>query len=205
MGKRESVFGLAVGIIMILFLTACANRLSELPVPDSTIFGYEGETKIIFDEVCAQYNENKEKNQVFLPIVQVLGTYEEEDITKIVSCVSLTEMSLEEGNLIIAGTDIFPMVTEIKYKNKENEEYEIINLNSAKTVLANGSASFPDVFLLICGPLEDVKQDIENGTFALPEMDKEKSRQMEYIEWANVNVSTVNSDINYDEYFQFAE
>jgi len=32
------------------------------------------------------------------------------------------------------------MVTEIKY---ENEEYEIINLNSAETVLANGSASFP--------------------------------------------------------------
>ncbi len=202
MGKRKSVFCLAVGIILMLFLTACANRPSELPVPDSTVFGYEGETKIIFDGVCAQYNENKEKNQVFLPIVQVLGTYEEENITKIVSCVSLTEMSLEEGNLILAGTNIFPAVTEIKYKN---EEYEIINLNSAETVLANGSASFPDVFLLICGPLEEVKQDIENGTFALPEMDKEKSRQREYIEWANVNVSTVNSDINYDEYFRFAE
>ena len=85
-------------------------------------------------------------NQVFLPIVQVLGTYEEGNITKIVSCVSLTEMSLEEGNLTIAGTNIFPMVTEIKY---ENEEYEIINLNSAETVLANGSASFPEVVKLV--------------------------------------------------------
>lgn len=126
--------------------------------------------------------------------MQVLGTYEEGNITKIVSCVSLTEMSLEEGNLTIAGTNIFPMVTEIKY---ENEEYEIINLNSAETVLANGSASFPEVFLLICGPLEDVKQDIENRTFALPEMEKKKSREREYIEWSNVNVSTVNGDINY--------
>ncbi len=144
----------------------------------------------------------KEKNQVFLPIVQVLGTYEEGNITKIVSCVSLTEMSLEEGNLTIAGTNIFPMVTEIKY---ENEEYEVINLNSAETVLANGSASFPEVFLLICGPLEDVKQDIENRTFALPEMEKTKSREREYIEWSNVNVSTVNGDINYDEYFRLAD
>ena len=92
--------------------------------------------------------------------------------------------------------------TEIKY---ENEEYEIINLNSAETVLANGSASFPEVFLLICGPLEDVKQDIENRTFALPEMEKKKSREREYIEWSNVNVSTVNGDINYDEYFRLAD
>ena len=183
-------------------VTACTNRSSELPAPDSTVFGYEGETKIIFEGVCAKYNDKKEKNQVLLPIVQVLGTYEEGNITKIVSCVSLTEMSLEEGNLTIAGTNIFPMVTEIKY---ENEEYEIINLNSAETVLANGSASFPEVFLLICGPLEDVKQDIENGTFALPEMEKEKSREREYIEWSNVNVSTVNGDINYDEYFRLAD
>ena len=94
------------------------------------------------------------------------------------------------------------MVTEIKY---ENEEYEIINLNSAETVLANGSTSFPEVFLLICGPLEDVKQDIENRTFALPEMEKKKSREREYIEWSNVNVSTVNGDINYDEYFRLAD
>ena len=183
-------------------VAACTNRSSELPAPDSTVFGYEGETKIIFDGVCAKYNDKKEKNQVFLPIVQVLGTYEEGNITKIVSCVSLTEMSLEEGNLTIAGTNIFPMVTEIKY---ENEEYEIINLNSAETVLANGSASFPEVFLLICGPLEDVKQDIENRTFALPEMEKKKSREREYIEWSNVNVSTVNGDINYDEYFRLAD
>ena len=183
-------------------VAACTNRSSELPAPDSTVFGYEGETKIIFDGVCAKYNDKKEKNQVFLPIVQVLGTYEEGNITKIVSCVSLTEMSLEEGNLTIAGTNIFPMVTEIKY---ENEEYEIINLNSAETVLANGSASFPEVFLLICGPLEDVKQDIENRTFALPEMEKTKSREREYIEWSNVNVSTVNGDINYDEYFRLAD
>ena len=183
-------------------VAACTNRSSELPAPDSTVFGYEGETKIIFDGVCAKYNDKKEKNQVFLPIVQVLGTYEEGNITKIVSGVSLTEMSLEEGNLTIAGTNIFPMVTEIKY---ENEEYEVINLNSAETVLANGSASFPEVFLLICGPLEDVKQDIENRTFALPEMEKTKSREREYIEWSNVNVSTVNGDINYDEYFRLAD
>ena len=193
MEKRKIVFYLTIGMILILHLTACTNRSSELPAPDSTVFGYEGETKIIFDGVCAKYNDKKEKNQVFLPIVQVLGTYEEGNITKIVSCVSLTEMSLEEGNLTIAGTNIFPMVTEIKY---ENEEYEIINLNSAETVLANGSASFPEVFLLICGPLEDVKQDIENRTFALPEMEKKKSREREYIEWSNVNVSTVNSVVS---------
>ena len=66
-------------------------------------------------------------------------------------------------------------------------------------------ASFPEVFLLICGPLEDVKQDIENRTFALPEMEKKKSREREYIEWSNVNVSTVNGDINYDEYFRLAD
>ena len=179
MEKRKIVFYLTIGMILILHLTACTNRSSELPAPDSTVFGYEGETKIIFDGVCAKYNDKKEKNQVFLPIVQVLGTYEEGNITKIVSCVSLTEMSLEEGNLI--------------------------NLNSAETVLANGSASFPEVFLLICGPLEDVKQDIENRTFALPEMEKTKSREREYIEWSNVNVSTVNGDINYDEYFRLAD
>lgn len=50
------------------------------------------------------------------------------------------------SNLTIAGTNIFPMVTEIKY---ENEEYEVINLNSAETVLANGSASFPEVCMRI--------------------------------------------------------
>lgn len=202
MEKRKRDFFLAVGIILTLLLAACANRPGELPIPDSTVFGYEGETKIIFDGVCAQYNENKEENQVFLPIVQVLGTYEEGDITKIVSCVSLTEMCLEEENLILSGSNIFPMVTEVKYKN---EEYEIINLNSAETVLANSSVSFPDVFLLICGPLEEVKQNIENGTFVLPEIDKAMSRQREYIEWANVDVSTVNDDINYDEYFRLAE
>ena len=116
MEKRKIVFYLTIGMILILHLTACTNRSSELPAPDSTVFGYEGETKIIFDGVCAKYNDKKEKNQVFLPIVQVLGTYEEGNITKIVSCVSLTEMSLEEGNLTIAGTNIFPMVTEIKYE-----------------------------------------------------------------------------------------
>ena len=61
------------------------------------------------------------------------------------------------------------------------------------------------IFLLICGPLEDVKQDIENRTFALPEMEKKKSREREYIEWSSVNVSTVNGDINYDEYFRLAD
>ena len=116
MEKRKIVLYLTIGMILILHLTACTNRSSELPAPDSTVFGYEGETKIIFDGVCAKYNDKKEKNQVFLPIVQVLGTYEEGNITKIVSCVSLTEMSLEEGNLTIAGTNIFPMVTEIKYE-----------------------------------------------------------------------------------------
>ena len=98
MEKRKIVFYLTIGMILILHLTACASRSSELPAPDSTVFGYEGETKIIFDGVCAKYNDKKEKNQVFLPIVQVLGTYEEGNITKIVSCVSLTEMSLEELN-----------------------------------------------------------------------------------------------------------
>lgn len=41
--------------------------------------------------------------------------------------------------------------------------------------------------------------------FALPEMEKTKSREREYIEWSNVNVSTVNGDINYDEYFRLAD
>ena len=77
MEKRKIVFYLTIGMILILHLTACTNRSSELPAPDSTVFGYEGETKIIFDGVCAKYNDKKEKNQVFLPIVQVLGTYEE--------------------------------------------------------------------------------------------------------------------------------
>ena len=67
------------------------------------------------------------------------------------------------------------------------------------------SKYYDEVFLLICGPLEDVKQDIENRTFALPEMEKTKSREREYIEWSNVNVSTVNGDINYDEYFRLAD
>lgn len=75
MEKRKIVFYLTIGMILILHLTACTNRSSELPAPDSTVFGYEGETKIIFDGVCAKYNDKKEKNQVFLPIVQVLGTY----------------------------------------------------------------------------------------------------------------------------------
>ena len=44
-----------------------------------------------------------------------------------------------------------------------------------------------------------------NRTFALPEMEKKKSREREYIEWSNVNVSTVNGDINYDEYFRLAD
>lgn len=42
-------------------------------------------------------------------------------------------------------------------------------------------------------------------SFALPEMEKTKSREREYIEWSNVNVSTVNGDINYDEYFRLAD
>ena len=68
MEKRKIVFYLTIGMILILHLTACTNRSSELPAPDSTVFGYEGETKIIFDGVCAKYNDKKEKNQVFLPI-----------------------------------------------------------------------------------------------------------------------------------------
>ena len=61
MGKRKIVFYLTIGMILILHLTACTNRSSELPAPDSTVFGYEGETKIIFDGVCAKYNDKKEK------------------------------------------------------------------------------------------------------------------------------------------------
>ena len=72
MEKRKIVFYLTIGMILILHLTACTNRSSELPAPDSTVFGYEGETKIIFDGVCAKYNDKKEKNQVFLPIVHLL-------------------------------------------------------------------------------------------------------------------------------------
>ncbi len=49
MEKRKIVFYLTIGMILILHLTACTNRSSELPAPDSTVFGYEGETKIIFD------------------------------------------------------------------------------------------------------------------------------------------------------------
>ena len=44
-----------------------------------------------------------------------------------------------------------------------------------------------------------------NLSYALPEMEKKKSREREYIEWSNVNVSTVNGDINYDEYFRLAD
>lgn len=57
MEKRKIVFYLTIGMILILHLTACTNRSSELPAPDSTVFGYEGETKIIFDGVCAKYND----------------------------------------------------------------------------------------------------------------------------------------------------
>ena len=42
MEKRKIVFYLTIGMILILHLTACANRSSELPAPDSTVFGYEG-------------------------------------------------------------------------------------------------------------------------------------------------------------------
>lgn len=58
MEKRKIVFYLTIGMILILHLTACTNRSSELPAPDSTVFGYEGETKIIFDGVCAKYNDS---------------------------------------------------------------------------------------------------------------------------------------------------
>ena len=130
MEKRKIVFYLTIGMILILHLTACTNRSSELPAPDSTVFGYEGETKIIFDGVCAKYNDKKEKNQVFLPIVQVLGTYEEGNITKIVSCVSLTEMSLEEGNLTIA-TLLTPMAknTQITLTARTNHTVSSISMS----------------------------------------------------------------------------
>ena len=42
MEKRKIVFYLTIGMILILHLTACTNRSSELPAPDSTVFGYEG-------------------------------------------------------------------------------------------------------------------------------------------------------------------
>lgn len=83
MEKRKIVFYLTIGMILILHLTACTNRSSELPAPDSTVLDMREKQKIIFDGVCAEYNDKKEKNQVFLPIVQVLGTYEEGNITKI--------------------------------------------------------------------------------------------------------------------------
>ena len=55
MEKRKIVFYLTIGMILILHLTACTNRSSELPAPDSTVFGYEGETKIICSDI---YNPN---------------------------------------------------------------------------------------------------------------------------------------------------
>lgn len=98
----------------------------------------------------------------------------------------------EKGFLSTVGFEWNPAATD-----KEIAEFE--------TVLHHQLPAEFKEFLLICGPLEDVKQDIENRTFALPEMEKKKSREREYIEWSNVNVSTVNGDINYDEYFRLAD
>ena len=71
MEKRKIVFYLTIGMILILHLTACTNRSSELPAPDSTVFGYEGETKIIFDGVCAKYNENSKSSNIKARTVKV--------------------------------------------------------------------------------------------------------------------------------------
>lgn len=185
--------------VMVLLLMACSNQAKELPIPDSAIFGYEGETEIVFREACSYYNENKEDNQIFLPIVEVLGSYKEEDVTKIVSCVMVTELVLEGENLTVKNPKYYPVVTDIKYRD---EEYDLIKFNSAEDILEEAEASFPDVFALICGPLEQVKQDIESSTLALSELGEELTRQREYVEWANVDVSTVNNEYSFEEYFE---
>lgn len=185
--------------VMVLLLMACSNQAKELPIPDSAIFGYEGETEIVFREACSYYNENKEDNQIFLPIVEVLGSYKEEEVTKIVSCVMVTELVLEGENLTVKNPKYYPVVTDIKYRD---EEYDLITFNSAEDILEEAEASFPDVFALICGPLEQVKQDIESSTLALSELGEELTRQREYVEWANVDVSTVNNEYSFEEYFE---
>ena len=163
MEKRKIVFYLTIGMILILHLTACTNRSSELPAPDSTVFGYEGETKIIFEGVCAKYNDKKEKNQVLLPIVQVLGTYEEGNITKIVSCVSLTEMSLEEGNLTIAGTNIFPMVTEIKYENEDMLYVPTNSLDNVRKYIGGGESVSPRLNKLGSKEWKNTKEKVKKN------------------------------------------
>ena len=52
-GKKENRFLSYHWNDLILHLTACTNRSSELPAPDSTVFGYEGETKSYLME-CAR-------------------------------------------------------------------------------------------------------------------------------------------------------
>lgn len=182
MEKRKIVFYLTIGMILILHLTACTNRSSELPAPDSTVFGYEGETKIIFDGVCAKYNDKKEKNQVFLPIVQVLGTYEEGNITKIVSCVSLTEMSLEEGNLTIA-------------------EYKISSIIAAEkqNIQAQAECSANEDSVVSAAPAEDemVAEVLANASFARM-YNKENAWKYAYTYATSTTTSTANSYYNTD-------
>ena len=67
MEKRKIVFYLTIGMILILHLTACTNRSSELPAPDSTVFGYEGETKIILLAPGAHSQFGSGKNTQFEP------------------------------------------------------------------------------------------------------------------------------------------
>lgn len=184
---------------IVLFMSACTKQTDSLPVPDTSVFGYEGETAIIFRNACSYYNKNKEQNQVFLPIVQVLGSYEEDGITKIVSCVSVTEMVLDGKNLVVNGANIFPLVTEIKYNDGG---YDLVEFNSAADIIEEASASFPDIFLLVCGPIEQIKNDIEMGVFALPEIDKREIREKEYIEWVDIDISTINGEFDVEEYYE---
>lgn len=53
MEKRKIVFYLTIGMILILHLTACTNRSSELPAPDSTVLDMREKQKSYLME-CAR-------------------------------------------------------------------------------------------------------------------------------------------------------
>lgn len=175
------------------------QKEDALPIPEPSLFEYEGETEIIFNEACAYYNGDKQNNQVVLPLVQVLGSYEEDGITKILSCIIKSEFSLDGTDLSVRGDSIFPIVTDIKYTD---EGYELVCFNSVEEILANAEISFPDIFILVCGPLKQVEEDIENGTFAIPELNKSDGRKIEYLKWAGVEANTVNKTDSYENYLK---
>lgn len=51
--KKENRFYLTIGMILILHLTACTNRSSELPAPDSTVLDMREKQKSYLME-CAR-------------------------------------------------------------------------------------------------------------------------------------------------------